>query len=154
MIVISHRGNIKGSIVEKENHPEYIENAIKLGYEVEIDIRYKNGLYLGHDYAQYKISINWLNKFKNSIWIHCKDAESFIYVSNFKTFCHTLDPFTIVTLTDNNKLLWIHDLSVKLNNFHIIPLISKNEIDNFDLSLVKNVYGICTDYPEYLETKL
>ena len=37
MILISHRGNIDGKIVERENHPEYIDEAIALGYDVEID---------------------------------------------------------------------------------------------------------------------
>ena len=50
MILISHRGNVNGSILEKENSLEYIDNAICLGYDVEIDIWYKdNTIWLGHD---------------------------------------------------------------------------------------------------------
>ena len=38
MILISHRGNINGKKPDLENKPEYIQNAIKLGYNVEIDV--------------------------------------------------------------------------------------------------------------------
>ena len=56
MKVISHRGNIKGSIPDKENRPSYIDCAIGNGYDVEIDIRMIGGeLWLGHDEPQYKI---------------------------------------------------------------------------------------------------
>ena len=40
MILISHRGNINGKNTEKENHPSYIDEAIKGEYDVEIDVWY------------------------------------------------------------------------------------------------------------------
>ena len=49
MILISHRGNINGKIIEAENNPGYIDDAIRLGYEVEIDMWWIDGeTYLGH----------------------------------------------------------------------------------------------------------
>ncbi len=42
MIYISHRGNLEGPTKDFENKPEYIENAISQGYEVEIDVWFKN----------------------------------------------------------------------------------------------------------------
>ena len=42
MVLISHRGNINGPILEMENKPDYIDKAINLGYEVEIDVWYEN----------------------------------------------------------------------------------------------------------------
>ena len=38
MILVSHRGNTVGKNLELENTPKYIEKAIKLGYEVEVDL--------------------------------------------------------------------------------------------------------------------
>ena len=50
MLLISHRGNVKGRFEEFENSPSYIDKAIELGYDVEVDIRYiSEVLYLGHD---------------------------------------------------------------------------------------------------------
>ena len=42
MFLISHRGNINGINNKKENDPDYINRAIELGYDVEIDVRTKN----------------------------------------------------------------------------------------------------------------
>ena len=38
MKLIAHRGNINGPNPEKENHPDYINTAIKSGYDVEVDV--------------------------------------------------------------------------------------------------------------------
>ena len=57
MILIAHRGNTEGPRPEKENHPRYIDRAIDLGYDVEVDIcgSFDTGLHLGHDEPQFKI---------------------------------------------------------------------------------------------------
>ncbi len=39
MFYISHRGNIDQIIPERENSPDYINEAIAQGYHVEIDVR-------------------------------------------------------------------------------------------------------------------
>jgi hypothetical protein len=38
MIYISHRGNINGKNIERENSPEYILETLNKGYDVEVDI--------------------------------------------------------------------------------------------------------------------
>ena len=37
MILISHRGNLNGPDPSKENKPSYITNAIRTGFQVEVD---------------------------------------------------------------------------------------------------------------------
>ena len=50
MILISHRGNILGRKKQLENNPNYIDNALKLGYDVEVDVwSIDKQFYLGHD---------------------------------------------------------------------------------------------------------
>ena len=50
MKLIAHRGNINGINPQRENTIDYIEEAIELGYDVEIDLNlHKGGFYLGHD---------------------------------------------------------------------------------------------------------
>ena len=34
MILISHRGNLTGKNPERENHPDYIKEALDLGFDV------------------------------------------------------------------------------------------------------------------------
>ena len=54
MIIISHRGNLNGIDLERENNPYFIDDCISKGFDVEIDLRIKeNKLFLGHDFAQY-----------------------------------------------------------------------------------------------------
>ena len=54
MILISHRGNITGRFEHYENEPTYLDKAIKEGYDVEIEVWFKdNILWLGHDKPEY-----------------------------------------------------------------------------------------------------
>ena len=57
-MLISHRGNIDGVNKNFENQPNYIDDAIRAGYDVEVDIWYiDDKLYLGHDTADYQVDI-------------------------------------------------------------------------------------------------
>ena len=59
MKIISHRGNLDGPIFEKENHPDYILNAIDAGFDVEIDLwKIETKLFLGHDEPKYLIDVD------------------------------------------------------------------------------------------------
>ena len=152
MKYISHRGNLNGRNEDLENRPKYIDYAIKNGYDVEIDIRLINGvLFLGHDKEQYPVSIDWLIKRKEYLWIHCKDFFSLSYLlglSNnpLKVFYHKNEEYTIIS----NNNIWSHNQSV-IDNRCIIPLLSKEEIESWK---PMNVYGVCSDYIEILKNKL
>ena len=146
MIVISHRGNIRGPVPDKENRPSYIDCAIGNGYHVEIDIRSINDeLWLGHDEPQYKIDHNWLDKRRNYLWLHCKNLEAAKECWAYHSFCHTADPFTY---TSTGKI-WLHDLSMRIDNNTIIPFINKDEVESF-ITVGETSFGICTDYPHLL----
>ena len=85
MILISHRGNLNGKNEKFENHPDYILDAKDKGFEVEIDVWFKeNNFYLGHDKAQYKIDQNFLEDEK--FWCHAKSSETLYELS--KINCH------------------------------------------------------------------
>ena len=146
MKIISHRGNIKGPIPEKENRPSYIDCALGNGYDVEIDVRNINGeLWLGHDEPQYKITHKWLEKRSEFLWIHCKDLEAAKECWNYQSFCHHDDPYTY---TSTGKI-WLHETYIgvpemKIDDNIIIPMIT-NVINPID-----KPYAICTDYPHLL----
>ena len=38
MRLISHRGNVDGKYPQYENLPEYVDKAIDLGYDCEVDL--------------------------------------------------------------------------------------------------------------------
>ena len=91
MILISHRGNINGRIEDAENRPDYIDDTIRLGYEVEVDVWVIEGTFhLGHDEPQYAVSLNWLYQRKDKLWIHCKNIEA---VEWFNTLLGTYNYF-------------------------------------------------------------
>lgn len=149
MITISHRGNLNGPIPDKENRPSYIDCAIQLGYDIEVDIRYINDeFWLGHDEPQYKIELTWMKLRKEKIWYHCKDLNSTIKLleldEGFKFFCHSSDDF-VLTSTGH---VWVHDLSKKINNKCVIPLLSIGEIDAYILA---DEFAVCTDYVNHLK---
>jgi hypothetical protein len=116
MILISHRGNLNGKIVERENHPDYIDEAIKAGFDVEIDVRLNGGvLYLGHDAIQYEVSLDWLKKRMGELWIHCKNIEALEFFSvihyTFIYFWHEKQrQFWMFTLYNKDEMV---DLSPK-----------------------------------------
>lgn len=148
MIIISHRGNIRGPVPDKENRPSYIDCAIGNGFHVEIDVRSIGGeLWLGHDEPQYKIDHNWLNKRRHYLWIHCKNLEAAKECWAYHSFCHSDDPFTY---TSTGKI-WLHNdnsESIVFDNNVIIPRISRTDVESFKEN---NFYGtpfaVCTDYP-------
>lgn len=145
MKIISHRGNIRGSILEKENSPSYIDCAIGNGFDVEVDIRYINGEYwLGHDKPQYKVDEVWLEKRKKYLWIHCKDLETAVKCKEFKSFCHFNDPYVYTT----TGKIWLHDLSLNITSDVIIPLISFESILSSNIPRIRSMqpYAICSDH--------
>ena len=150
MKLISHRGNIRGPIPDKENRPSYIDCAIGNGYDVEIDVNYVNGeLLLGHDEPQYKVTHTWIQERSKYLWLHCKDFESAKECWKYQAFCHSGDPFVF---TSNNKI-WLHgenESIYTLDDMTIIPVINKQESTSFHTA--NGIpFGVCTDYPAILK---
>jgi len=141
---ISHRGNLHGSVPSRENAPDYIDEAIRAGYIVEVDVRLvENDFYLGHDFPQYKVDWKWLEARHKRLLLHLKDFSALTAVSsNFSHwhyFCHENDRYTFT----NHGILWLHDLSLTPNWNTILPLISH---DLLETCKDKSVYAICSDY--------
>ena len=142
MILISHRGNINGKNIEKENSPDYIIETLKLGFDVEIDIWIKDDKwYLGHDEPLYNIDINYFKQYFNNLWFHCKNLEALERIKNINNtiyFWHENDTYT---LTSNN-LIWTYP-GMKLSNYSICVLPEECNYSNIELY---SCYGICSDF--------
>jgi len=153
MKLISHRGNISAVIPERENSQMYIQEAIDAGYDVEIDVRYINGiLYLGHDQPEYAIELSWLIERKHSLWIHTKNyaALSFLIELNLRVFFHQKEEHTII---NHCNMIWSHNL-MEADSRSVVPLISLQDITDakndvypgFSAARLKHVYGVCSDF--------
>jgi len=137
-ILISHRGNTNGKKPHLENHPDYIDKAISIGYDVEIDVWYINGkFFLGHDKPQYEIDNYWLQKRTDKLWIHCKNIELLGWIKNtiLHYFWHEEDT---LTLTSKNYI-WTHFSKQPITgSIGVMP-----ELHNNDIS---QCIGICSDF--------
>jgi len=146
MFLISHRGNIDGKFDFYENEPVYIDKAISEGYDVEVDVWYKDKvLFLGHDTPQYGVDFRWFGDRISKLWIHCKNTESVIYFKecgyDFNYFWHEEDT---ITLTSQNHI-WAYPGKQPIkNSIAVMP-----EINNDDIS---QCLGICSDYIKKYKT--
>ena len=137
MILISHRGNLNGPIPERENSPEYINHAIKKGYNVEIDVWYTDTWWTGHDRPGYRVDTDFLKK--KEVWCHAKNIEALKRLLDLGAHCffHQNDN---VTLTSEGYL-WTnptHQLTEK--SICVLP-----ELQTID---IEGCAGICSDYVE------
>jgi len=145
MILISHRGNLVGRNSDKENSPEYIENAIHLGYDVECDLWVHHGKwFLGHDGLQYRVNEHFLNKYSNRLWIHCKNFYALREVSSYPLhyFWHQHDKYAITS----RKYIWTEDYDIIESSISILMMTEKIPLVCFDIDyLSKRFAGICSD---------
>ena len=137
MILISHRGNINGKDEDRENHPEYIQEALDKGYNVEIDVWDIFGSYfLGHDNPEYLVKKEFLNNDK--LWCHAKNIEALygmLEEGDIHCFWHQEDD---VTLTSNNYM-WTYP-NKELHPKSICVLPEKHGL------IPEGVAGICSDH--------
>jgi hypothetical protein len=149
MKLIAHRGNIDGPDSSKENNPDYIEQAISQGFDVEIDLRYSSldkNLYLGHDEPTYKINWFWLGKYKDYLWIHCKNIEALYEFSHgtsgFNYFWHQNDDYT---LTSRNYIWTYPGKPYTSKSVIVMPEWNKNVNEFVDIRAY-DCFGVFSDY--------
>lgn len=139
MIWISHRGNLDGPIPSKENTPEYINEALSYGFNVEIDVWFIDGeLYLGHDKGTIDVPPEYLRN--ERIWFHCKNVNALNYMvhnyRNLKFFWHQEDDYT---LTSTGHIWTYPGKLLMKGSIAVLPEVKRNG----DLW---KCYAICTDY--------
>ena len=136
MKLISHRGNLKGKEPLNENHPDYIQKAIDHGFEVEIDVWFEKGWWLGHDSPQYAVDLEYLGN--ANFWIHCKNMEALAYLQNTKYnyFWHDADSYTLTS----HGWIWAYPNNYVVagtQSITVLPEIHKTDTNLFS--------GICSD---------
>jgi hypothetical protein len=138
--LIAHRGNRNGIDV-KENSPEFLQQAIDLGYDIEVDIRYINGeWWLGHDGPQYQIDSPF-NLFDNSkVWWHCKNFAALdkLQGSNLNYFWHQEDDHTLTS----KGFIWTYPgKEIGINNIIVMP---ENVMSLDEIKKLK-CFAVCSD---------
>lgn len=134
MKIISHRGCTVGADSFAENTPEQINKALKLGFDVEVDVWGEDGdLYLGHDSP--------------------KHATSLIYLTNPKLWCHAKNYNALVTLLPHAHVFWHQNDDVTLTSrgipwcFPGVFVKGGITVEKGPPRDISNILGICTDSP-------
>ena len=138
MKIIAHRANLNGPNTSTENSIPAINIALYHGFDVEVDVWYKNNKwYLGHDEPKYITDESFLQNKK--LWCHAKNLDALnLMLENKKihSFWHQNDDFT---LTSKNYI-WTYPCKHTTDN-SVIVLINKKD------KMPKKCFGICTDFP-------
>lgn len=152
MIYIAHRGNVNGPNPDLENSPNYIDGALKQGFDVELDVWYKDGkFYLGHDKPEYLIDLQFLLTRHKKLWIHCKNLEALDILIGYKSlniFIHDKD---IATLTSHNYV-WTYPGCKYFPKYSIsvMPEWEMCDLTQNSFSSPKGYIGICSDYIDFI----
>lgn len=138
MRFIAHRGNLYGCNKQTENKPETICAAIALGFDCEVDVWVLNNTFwLGHDYPETRIAREFLETYKEWLWVHCKNLEALVLLKNdFNCFYHDKD---VYTLTSKGNV-W-GNIGSPMNSTVIQVMPEKSGVLSFTCA------GICSDIP-------
>jgi hypothetical protein len=138
MILISHRGNLSGRLESRENKIDYIEEAIDLGFDVEIDVWFVEGsFFLGHDTPETPIDFSWFEKRKENLWIHAKNAQALeeLMKTDLHYFFHENDLATITS----KGFVWVYPGNQPIrNSIAVLPELLDDHV--FQCS------GVCSDF--------
>jgi len=145
MKFISHRGNIRGRIPQSENMPDYVNEAILAGYDVEVDawvVTPENKIFLGHDEPEFEVNLNFLKSRFDKLWIHCKNVKALHYFLEHEELncfhCSSNEP---VVLT-SKKVMWMN-VKQKLmkGSVCVLPEVGAN-------GALQDCLGVCSDFIE------
>ena len=159
VLLIAHRGNTNGPNKVMENEPEYIKKAIDQGFYCEIDVwvvneENENYIFLGHDNPQIFINLEFLQRYFDKLFIHCKSIKTLIYFkeleekegNKFEYFFHNFDNCTI---TSKGRLWGNINTFVNKNIITVMPE-NRNTISTDKIQiktfLIENSFGICSDF--------
>lgn len=151
MLLIAHRGLMRGPDRSLENLPSQIELALSLGYDSEIDVWYQNGRWaLGHDSALYTIDVEFLRR--PGLWLHCKNLGAFFALKGLPAnehnyFWHEHDR---VVLTSSGHV-WTYFGSPETESpasICVMPETSRTVEEIKLLNKREKWCGICSDYVE------
>jgi hypothetical protein len=106
-LLISHRGNLEGANRDLENRPEYLLQALRLGFDVELDVWLVNGStwMLGHDEPQYTSTLSFL--LHPRVWIHAKNGAALRELLRqplAHVFFHDRDDYTLTS----RSIVWAY----------------------------------------------
>lgn len=136
MFLIAHRGNINGPELDNENKPDYIINAVRQGYDVELDVWWEAGsFYLGHNKPKYPVDSAFL--YNEGLWCHAKNLDALERMLRLNVHCFWQDKDDYA-LTSKGYIFTHSGITTETDKSIIVSL-------DGDLSLDRSA-GVCSDY--------
>lgn len=134
-----------GPNVARENSPEYINDAINAGFDVEVDVWFHDGTWwLGHDAPQYVTSIEYLLLNKSKLWIHAKSHTTLTQLLKYKNDLHIFSHDTDPVVLTSRAIPWAypgHTID------HATICVMPERVPNaYKEDQLKSCAGICSDY--------
>lgn len=139
MVIIAHRGNVRGPAGAAENTAEHIISALSMGFDVEVDVWMRGGLpFLGHNGPRTPVSNDML--LDGRMWCHAKEPDALDFLLSIGSHCffHEGDE---VTLTSRGIILTLVGRIPIHNSICMLP--EKLRVDG-----LPNCTGICSDHAE------
>ena len=148
MKYIAHRGLVEGPNRLLENQPQQIQSSLKQGFDCEIDLRVVDEkFYLGHDHAEYQVTLDFLTQ--PGLWIHAKnlDALDWLLTTDLNYFWHQEDHYTLTS----RHYIWAYPgYPVTARSVQVLPEMIDLELKNLD----PICYGICSDWILKIQAQL
>lgn len=146
MKFIAHRGNTNGKS-DLENNPIHILSALQNGFDAEVDLWvHRDSLFLGHDFPEYKINLEFLNEYSDRLWIHCKNYLALelleMFSNDLNFFWHQNDSYTLTS----KGYIWIYPGLPVVNGRSISVM--PESVDS-SLEDIGRSFGVCSDNVEF-----
>lgn len=151
MFFISNRGNTTCPCPELENTPDYVLAAISKGWDVKVDVWFKDGqIYLGNDGPDHLISISFLENTK--IWCVARTVETLSHLMTMSTITCLPYSSTNDCLLASNGYIWTSGQHAGQSSRCIVnmPETCLQIVD----SELKTTAGICSDFVEHYKRRL
>lgn len=142
MKIYSHRGNLDGTNISKENNPDHLLNVISQGFDVEVDIwRIDDKIYLGHDNPEYIVDERYIDTISPNSLFHAKnvDALNWLMDRQHHYFWHQRDEYTM----SSKGIVIVYPGITPPQHGSIIALPEIYDQNPYE----SNCSGIITDYP-------
>lgn len=122
-----------------ENNPEYINETLRAGYDVEIDVwMLSDGMYLGHDKPTHKINKYFLQN--QRIWSHCKNLETYMYLLKYQDINCFIQNEEDIVITSRGYL-WAHSKCCVWNDKTVVT-----QLDSRNWKPHHFAFAVCSDY--------
>jgi len=142
-MIIAHRCNTDGPS-EEENTINELLKCISSGFLVEIDVWMVGAkVFMGHDHPSEEIDINFLLRYSDKLFIHCKNIEALCYLKQYECLCvfgHSSDEFVLTSHLDVFCRVGV----IKNGCICVMPELSNRKFSKDELKSCKH---ILTDYP-------